>query len=157
MDLTNRSIQYRMHPFISELPSKVFYNGQLRDGPDMPKKTAAVWHERNIFGPYRFFNVTGNEVRVGTSTRNPDEARVAVELYGRLEADFGSKVNLAMRIGVISMYREQLGELKRKFTEAYGPHILDTIEWVHTCVSNLRMLTKLGLIPSMGFKVKKKI
>ncbi|ORY29551.1 SEN1 N terminal-domain-containing protein [Naematelia encephala] len=123
------SIQYRMHPDISELPSKVFYNGQLKDGPDMAKKTAAVWHSRHIFGPYRFFNVTGHEVKAGTSTKNPDEALVAVELYRRLEADFGTKINLALRIGVISMYKEQLFELKRKFNEAFGPTILERIEF----------------------------
>jgi senataxin len=117
-----------MHPFISELPSKIFYNGQLRDGPDMSKKTAAVWHQKNIFGPYRFFNVGGAEVKAGTSTKNPEEARVAVELFGRLEADFGDKINLAMRVGVISMYREQLFELKRKFTDRFGPSILERIE-----------------------------
>jgi senataxin len=117
-----------MHPFISELPSKVFYDGHLKDGPDMVKKTSAVWHERSVFGPYRFFNVTGNEVRAGTSTKNPDEANVAVELYRRLEADFGSKINLSMRVGVITMYREQLYELKRKFQAAIGDGILERIE-----------------------------
>lgn len=117
-----------MHPNISELPSKVFYDGQLKDGPDMAKKTAAVWHARYAFGPYRFFNVTGTEIKAGTSTKNPQEALVGVELYRRLEADFGSKVNLALRIGVISMYKEQLWELKRKFNEAFGAGILERIE-----------------------------
>ncbi|KAK4689196.1 senataxin, partial [Tremellales sp. Uapishka_1] len=123
------SIQYRMHPFISELPSKVFYNSQLMDGPGMDKKTAAIWHQRNIFGPYRFFNVEGNEVRAQTSTKNPQEAVVAVELYHRLEADFGTKINLALRVGVITMYREQLMELKRKFVDAFGPQILEMVEF----------------------------
>ncbi|OXB33487.1 senataxin [Cryptococcus neoformans] len=123
------SIQYRMHPFISELPSKVFYHGQLKDGPSMAKKTAAIWHQRNIFGPYRFFNIEGTEMKTGTSTKNPAEALAAVELYRRLSADFGTRVNLAMRIGVISMYREQLWELKRKFTEAFGSTILELVEF----------------------------
>ncbi|OCF45032.1 senataxin [Kwoniella heveanensis CBS 569] len=123
------SIQYRMHPFISELPSKVFYNGELKDGPDMARKTAALWHQRNVFGPYRFFNVEGTEMKAGTSTRNPDEALAAVDLYRRLYADFGTRINLDMRIGVISMYKEQLWELKRKFTEAFGQAILETIDF----------------------------
>ncbi|KAK8861338.1 hypothetical protein IAR55_002157 [Kwoniella newhampshirensis] len=123
------SIQYRMHPFISELPSKVFYSGQLKDGPDMARKTAAIWHQRNVFGPYRFFNVEGTEIKAGTSTKNPDEALAAVDLYRRLNTDFGTKINLAMRVGVISMYKEQLWELKRKFTEAFGPSILELIEF----------------------------
>ncbi|WVQ94431.1 hypothetical protein IAU59_001510 [Kwoniella sp. CBS 9459] len=123
------SIQYRMHPFISELPSKVFYRGELKDGPDMARKTSALWHQRNVFGPYRFFNVQGTEIKAGTSTKNPDEALAAVELYRRLYADFGTRINLDMRIGVISMYKEQLWELKRKFTEAFGQAILETIDF----------------------------
>ncbi|ODO09298.1 hypothetical protein I350_02898 [Cryptococcus amylolentus CBS 6273] len=123
------SIQYRMNPFISELPSKVFYNGQLRDGPDMAKKTAAIWHERNVFGPYRFFNIQGTEKKVGTSTKNTEEAMAAVELYGRLNADFGTRINLAMRVGVISMYKEQLRELKKQFIEAFGPAIVELVEF----------------------------
>ncbi|WWC59973.1 uncharacterized protein I303_102536 [Kwoniella dejecticola CBS 10117] len=123
------SIQYRMHPFISELPSKVFYNGQLKDGPDMAKKTTALWHQRNVFGPYRFFNVNGHEEKAGTSTKNTEEALAAVELYRRLNADFGMKINLSMRIGVISMYKEQLWELKRRFSEAFGGSILETIDF----------------------------
>ncbi|WVF66821.1 hypothetical protein IAT40_001563 [Kwoniella sp. CBS 6097] len=123
------SIQYRMHPFISELPSKVFYKGELKDGPDMARKTAALWHQRNVFGPYRFFNVEGIEMKAGTSTKNPDEALAAVDLYRRLHADFGTGINLDMRIGVISMYKEQLWELKRKFTEAFGQAILETIDF----------------------------
>ncbi len=94
----------------------------------MESKTRAVWHARNIFGPYRFFNVEGMERKAGTSTKNPQEALVAVNLYQRLEADFGTEVNLALRIGVISMYKEQVWELKRKFTEAFGASILDMIE-----------------------------
>jgi hypothetical protein len=119
-----------MNPFISELPSKVFYNGQLKDGPDMDIKTKAIWHEKPIFGPYRFFNVNGMESKTGTSTKNVQEALVAVELYRKLEDEFGDRVNFAMRIGVISMYKEQLWELKRKFIDAYGSGILEKIECV---------------------------
>lgn len=117
-----------MHPDISELPSKVFYHSKLKDGPDMAHKTAAAWHARHLFGPYRFFNVEGRETRAGTSTKNSDEASVAVQLYRRLEADFGDKVNFAMRVGIITMYREQMFELKREFTRVLGSQILSTIE-----------------------------
>jgi len=119
-----------MNPYISELPSKVFYNGKLEDGPGMAAKTRAVWHDRAIFGPYRFFNVEGLESKAGTSTKNTDEGYAAVDLYKRLEDEFGDRVNFAMRIGVISMYKEQLWELKRKFMDVYGTGILERIEWV---------------------------
>jgi senataxin len=117
-----------MHPYISELPSKVFYNGKLEDGPDMAAKTKAVWHDRVVFGPYRFFNVDGTESKAGTSTKNTQEALAAVDLYKRLEDEFGEKINFAMRVGVITMYKEQLWELKRKFMDVYGPGVLERIE-----------------------------
>lgn len=117
-----------MHPDISELPSKLFYKQRLKDGPGMAQKTAAVWHQNPIFGPYHFVNVEGQEIKAGTSTKNTEEALVAVDLYRNLQSQFGRKVNLAMRIGIITMYREQLFELKRKFTDAYGQEITETIE-----------------------------
>jgi senataxin len=117
-----------MHPYISELPSKVFYQSHLKDGPNMAEKTTAVWHDQHLFGPYRFFNVNGVESKQGTSTKNVDEANMAVKLYRRLEEEFGKKVDLTMRIGVITMYKEQLYTLKRAFNEAFGAAILQTIE-----------------------------
>lgn len=122
------SIQYRMHPEISVLPSKVFYDSRLKDGPDMDKKTVAVWHKKPIFGPYHFINVNGVESKAGMSTKNTEEAQVAVDLFRNLKQQFGSRVNLEMRVGVITMYREQLNELKRRFQDAFGRQILDTIE-----------------------------
>lgn len=94
----------------------------------MASITKAEWHKRNTYGPYRFFNVDGIEDRKKTSTYNPTEARTAVDLYRGLKRDFGDKVDLSYRIGVIAMYREQLIELKSQFTREYGEDILQTIE-----------------------------
>lgn len=117
-----------MHPEISELPSKLFYDGRLKDGPGMAQKTTAVWHKTPIFGPYQFINVNGAETKAGTSTRNADEARVAVDLVKNLKAHYGRKVELAMRIGVITMYKEQMFELKRQFRAAFDDEVNDGIE-----------------------------
>ena len=46
-----------MHPEISLLPSRVFYDGRLEDGPDMAEKTRQDWHSDAKFGVYKFFNV----------------------------------------------------------------------------------------------------
>ncbi|CAK9786073.1 hypothetical protein CC85DRAFT_326715 [Cutaneotrichosporon oleaginosum] len=123
------SIQYRMHPEISELPSKLFYDNRLKDGPGMAEKTAAMWHKTPIFGPYHFVNVNGHETKAGTSTRNTDEARVAVDLYRNLEAQYGNRIDFTMRIGVITMYKEQLNELKRQFRNAFGDEIVEKIDF----------------------------
>lgn len=117
-----------MHPDISKLPSKLFYKSKLSDGPDMAGKTAALWHERNVFGPYRFFDVRGQEERAVTSTKNRMEAQVAVQLYKALGQDFGSKINLNMRVGIISMYREQIHEIRRSFVSAFGQEINSAVE-----------------------------
>jgi senataxin len=54
--------------------------------------------------------------------------RIAVDLYRNLDDQFGGQVNFTMRIGIITMYKEQLYELRRHFTNAFGPEIVDTIE-----------------------------
>ncbi|EIW69108.1 hypothetical protein TREMEDRAFT_31469 [Tremella mesenterica DSM 1558] len=123
------SIQYRMHPDISRLPSKVFYHGALKDGPNMERNTKAVWHENKNYGPYRFFNIEGSEIKAGTSTKNPEEAIAAVNIYKHLEEDFGDRTNLALRVGIITMYREQMYEIKRQFLQAFGGSIMEMIEF----------------------------
>lgn len=117
-----------MHPDISKLPSKLFYDGRIEDGPNMAQTTAAVWHVNPTFGPYRFFNVKGVETKVRTSPHNLKEVSVAIKLYRKLEGDFGSQVDFANKIGVIAMYKQQLEEMKRAFVDAFGQDILKRIE-----------------------------
>lgn len=74
-----------MHPAISELPSNLFYQGRLSDGPDMAKVSRAAWHADPTFGPYRFFNVEGQEKQSHTmSMYNGAEALAALHLVDRL-------------------------------------------------------------------------
>lgn len=128
-----------MHPDISELPSRLFYKSKLSDGPEMASKTAALWHTRNVFGPYRFFDVRGQEERQSTSTKNRKEAQVAVQLYKALGQDFGDKINLNMRVGIISMYREQIYEMRRSFMAEFGQEIVSAVEYVvSTCNTRLK-------------------
>ncbi|KAF8158282.1 SEN1 N terminal-domain-containing protein [Crassisporium funariophilum] len=109
------SIQYRMHPDISRLPSRIFYENRLLDGPDMAHKTTQPWHIHKKFGTYRFFNVArGIEENSGRSIKNSTECQVAAELFGRLRQEFSS-VNFESRVGVVSMYKAQIVELKRVF------------------------------------------
>lgn len=118
-----------MHPDISVLPSRVFYDGRLADGPEMAKKTAQVWHASPMLGPYRFFNVNSSrEVQAfGHSLKNPIEADVAVALYESLRSQY-TGVDFDYRIGVVTMYKEQKSELQRKFRARYGMDIVSRIE-----------------------------
>ena len=72
------------------------------------------WHNSTVFGPYRFFNVAGAESRQKTSLFNAEEARMAVALYARIKSDF-TETNFDGRIGIVTPYKQQLGELKRIF------------------------------------------
>ncbi|KAF9242609.1 SEN1 N terminal-domain-containing protein [Melanogaster broomeanus] len=126
------SIQYRMHPEISQLPSRLFYQGRLLDGPDMASKTKQPWQSHPKFGSYRFFNVlrSQEESSGSHSMKNVLEAQVAVALYARLCKEFAA-VDLDFRVGVVSMYRGQILELQRAFEKRFGEDIRGRIHF-HT-------------------------
>ncbi|KAL5501492.1 hypothetical protein ACEPAH_8752 [Sanghuangporus vaninii] len=125
------SIQYRMHPEISLLPSRIFYGGRLTDGPDMDKKTVQPWHADPRFGPYRFYNVEHGREEMsnkGHSLLNRDEARMVLALYNGLLRQFPS-INFDYRVGIVCMYRAQAQELRNLFKRTYGPQILKTVDF----------------------------
>jgi senataxin len=122
------SIQYRMHPAISAFPSREFYNSGLTDGKDMAELRRQPWHSSTIFGSYRFFNVAGSESRQKTSLINVEEAKMALALFMRLAEDF-REINFDGRIGIVTPYRQQLGELKRVFQGKFGEKILTGVEF----------------------------
>ena len=117
-----------MHPDISRLPSRVFYQGRLQDGPDMATKTVQPWHSHSKFGTYKFFNVSGTEEQSGRSLVNRAECQVAASLYARLRREFSS-VNLDFRVGVVSMYRAQVVELRRQFERFLGEKLEGKVDF----------------------------
>ncbi|KAF9454791.1 hypothetical protein P691DRAFT_804153 [Macrolepiota fuliginosa MF-IS2] len=124
------SIQYRMHPDISQLPSAVFYEGRLKDGPKMAEKTIQPWHTNPRFGTYKFFNISkGLEEASGRSIKNVAECHAAVALFNRLSVEYTNTTNLDHRIGVVSMYRAQIMELKRHFEQRFGKDILRRVDF----------------------------
>ena len=50
---------------------------------------------------------------------NKHECQMAVALYTHLRQEF-SNLDFDFRVGVISMYRAQIGELKRAFVQKFG-------------------------------------
>ncbi len=119
-----------MHPDISQLPSNLFYGGRLLDGPDMAEKTKRAWQTHPKFGTYRFFNVQAGveESGMGHSLVNRAEAQVAVALYNRLCKEFSS-ANMDFKVGVISMYRGQIMELRRAFQQRFGEEVLSMVDF----------------------------
>lgn len=123
-------MQYRMHPEISRFPSKEFYEGLLQDGADMGQLRLQPWHQSELLGPYRFFDVKGSQSRGprNQSLVNDEELRVAMQLYRRFRTDYGN-VELKGKIGIITPYKAQLFRLRQRFAEKYGDGITEEIEF----------------------------
>ncbi|ORY04735.1 P-loop containing nucleoside triphosphate hydrolase protein [Basidiobolus meristosporus CBS 931.73] len=124
------SIQYRMHPEISAFPSKLFYGSKLRDGPNLAQIKTQKWHENRKFAPYNFLNVHSGreEIGRGKSLYNTKEAEIAVALVHHLCKAFPT-INFSNRIGIITPYKQQLRELRRRFESAFGQTITQVIDF----------------------------
>jgi len=122
--------QYRMHPEISLFPSKTFYDSRLKDGNNMAQLRRRPWHHSEIFAPYRFFDVQGmsQSAAKGHSLVNLAELNVAMQLYERLTTDV-CKYDFSGKIGIITPYKGQLNELKKRFQQRYGESILSKIDF----------------------------
>ncbi|KAI5305347.1 hypothetical protein KEM56_004657 [Ascosphaera pollenicola] len=123
--------QYRMHPQISAFPSAAFYDGRLKNGPNMEALRKRVWHNSELLCPYRFFDVQGmhSNATKGHSLINYAEMRVAMKLYERLITDYRSKYDFAQKIGIITPYKGQLRLLKNEFSAKYGKTIFEEVEF----------------------------
>ncbi|KAF2722195.1 hypothetical protein K431DRAFT_302802 [Polychaeton citri CBS 116435] len=124
--------QYRMHPHISLFPSRTFYDGKLKDGKGMAQLRIRSWHSSELLAPYRFYDVQGQHQSApkGHSLINLAEIDVAIMLFERLSADFGSKRDYPRgNIGVITPYKSQLRALKDRFSSRFGNEIFDIIEF----------------------------
>lgn len=126
------NVQYRMHPAISRFPSLEFYDGKLKDGPEMDVLNKRPWHETLPLSPYRFFDiVTGKQEqnRKTMSFVNSEECRVAIQLIEFLLAKYDKKVDFTGKIGVISPYREQMMKMKREFKSYFGNTIMRSVDF----------------------------
>ena len=121
--------QYRMHPSISHFPSQAFYEGKLKDGPDMAKLRTRPWHAADLTGPFQFFDVQGQHSSApqGHSLVNNAEIRVALQLYKRLTTDFNQ--DFSRKVGIITPYKSQLRLLKQRFEDVYGKTITTDVEF----------------------------
>ncbi|KAL9131949.1 MAG: hypothetical protein Q9217_000229 [Psora testacea] len=122
--------QYRMHPEISLFPSSSFYDGKLLDGAGMAKLRSRPWHQNDILGPYRFFDVQGTHQSAprGHSLINLAEVEVALNLYNRLTSDCRG-YDFKGKIGIITPYKSQLRELRSRFAQRYGEAILTAVDF----------------------------
>lgn len=125
-------VQYRMHPAISKFPSAEFYNGRLKDGPDVETLNIRPWHQVAPLAPYRFFDiVTGKESQNSKSMSyvNMEEIRVAIELVEDLMNRYEKTVDFSGKIGVISPYKEQAMTMRRQFRSHFGASIMHYVDF----------------------------
>ncbi|KAJ1655724.1 DEAD-box type RNA helicase [Dispira simplex] len=125
------SIQYRMHPEISVFPSRLFYDGQLQDGPGMAEKQRAPWHDiRDSFPPFLFLDVHQGRERLGRSKSvyNMEEVDLIIQFIQNL-CKSCEKINFYQRIGIITPYRQQLYVFKQEFCKVFGSAVLEAIQF----------------------------
>ncbi|PWY99732.1 hypothetical protein BCV70DRAFT_161805, partial [Testicularia cyperi] len=123
------SIQYRMHPEISLFPSRTFYDSKLQDGPDMAQLTNQPWHKFELTRPFKFLATKAPESPGRMhSVMNKEEANVALALYERLRTDYPT-TDFDYRIGIVTMYKAQVFELRRVFQSRYGYDIIQRIDF----------------------------
>lgn len=95
----------------------------------MKELRTELWHSSELFGPYRFFHVQGRESQGGrTSLVNMMEIEAAITLFQRLTTDF-PEVDFDGKVGIITPYKQQLTEMKKRFQRAYGERIIDIIDF----------------------------
>ncbi|KAI9598799.1 AAA domain-containing protein [Syncephalis fuscata] len=124
------TVQYRMHPLISQFPSHIFYQNQIKDGPSMAERTLAPWHTHNLLGPFSFFNVAdGREKSIDSrSFSNTREIDVVMGLISHICSQF-PQIDFAGRIGVITPYKEQMRELCIQCSRRFGHRVRDVIDF----------------------------
>ncbi|KAH6592800.1 hypothetical protein BASA50_007851 [Batrachochytrium salamandrivorans] len=123
------SIQYRMHPHISNFPSMKFYDSELKDAPGLAATCAAPWHVHSLFRPYQLLDshIGKEQSGSGNSLFNAEEADLCVALVKKICSTYGD-INFASRIGIIAFYKLQVKKLKSLFITRFGRGILEVID-----------------------------
>ena len=120
--------QYRMHPQISRFPGRRFYDGALKDAPDMAELNKTRWHEKRCFGPYVFFDVDdGVAVEVASSWSNELEAQLALHIVRGLLEAYEDCIQPSS-IGIISPYNAQVRAIRRLLADVFGAQAAGKVE-----------------------------
>ena len=122
--------QYRMAPDISDFPRRIFYGGQLLDGPNVKHPnygmplSKMVQNSFKAFRPLTVLDLDSREERGGKSLSNSAEAKLAVHLYRSLQKETGG-YSARSPVAVITPYAEQAKLLRRLFAHYLGPGFSD--------------------------------
>jgi senataxin len=123
------NVQYRMNSAISRFPSKMFYDSQLLDGPQNNALTTRVWHQNELFPPYKFYDIVDGQQLQNKKTfsfTNEVEVRIAIELIHKLFSTF-NHLDFKNKIGIITPYKEQNRLLQKSFIREFGNNVKSEI------------------------------
>ena len=106
--IASLTTQYRMHPAIGSLIGTVFYEGQLQNGQDRPRRTPTLdWLPAPVSWISTSSEPARGETRVGQSYSNPTEASSILEMLEKLQSKRSSSGRRIL-VGVISGYSAQM-------------------------------------------------
>mmetsp|Transcript_64559 Transcript_64559/g.154229 ORF Transcript_64559/g.154229 Transcript_64559/m.154229 type:complete len:1004 (-) Transcript_64559:19-3030(-) len=121
-------MQFRMHPDISQFPSKNFYDGKLLDvlnRADFEAKFPAPWSKHHCFSPLVFYHLDSEMQEEKFSFVNEEEAEFALQLYKALKELYPNKdYKWEENLAIISPYLGQVTKIRAKFNRYFGlePH-----------------------------------
>ncbi|XP_051116031.1 uncharacterized protein LOC127241158 [Andrographis paniculata] len=119
------NIQYRMHPSISLFPNGMFYENQIKNGPNVMeesyKKCFVRGDEGKLFGTYSFINVSNGKEAFDNShsRKNIVEVSVVAEIVSILYKE-SVKTKKCVRVGCISPYKAQVFAIREKLLKKYS-------------------------------------
>jgi hypothetical protein len=109
-------MQFRMHPSIGNLVSRLFYDGLVKNGPrtgerplppgDFDRAHRVMW-----------LDVVGRDYMVGTSRANDEERAVIERVLAKLDGD-ASRAGQRLEVAVIAAYRAQADKLQADLRNA---------------------------------------
>ena len=112
--MTKLVINYRSHPCLLAMPSKIFYDDELiaEGDKDLTEVFVGWEHLPNANFPFIFFGVRGKDQRENDSPSwfNPGEV-VQVVKYVKLILD--AKIAKAADIGIITPYKKQVEKIRQ--------------------------------------------
>ncbi|KAG7383577.1 hypothetical protein PHYPSEUDO_003556 [Phytophthora pseudosyringae] len=118
-------VQYRMHPFLRDFPSKRFYGGMLADGPSVMERVQKVCpgvYAHTSFQPFLLYDVDNSrEEDMNGSKYNRTEAAFCISLCQNMFETCADARNNKWSVGFVSPYKEQVRVLRQEITRSGIP------------------------------------
>ncbi|KAE8900129.1 hypothetical protein PF003_g16034 [Phytophthora fragariae] len=118
-------VQYRMHPFLRDFPSKRFYGGMLTDGPSVMERVQKVCpgvYAHTSFQPFLLYDVDNSrEEDMNGSKYNRTEAAFCISLCQNMFETCADVRKNKWSVGFVSPYKEQVRVLRQEITKSAIP------------------------------------